>query len=143
MDIGTVEKRFGTFLERNWAVHDIKPFLLTYIRLLLLFEDEISQKALSVVLERQKQLLGQEFNDRAYDDLRASSRSELDRDLRNDAGTTRQAALNRMLFGALLDTAETDLFYLTEPMFEFVRRMNVSPGQLKQILESEFSGLEI
>ena len=51
--------------------------------------------------------------------------------------------LNRLLFCALLDTEENDFFYLTEPMFEFVQNMEVSPDQLKQILESEFVGFKI
>jgi hypothetical protein len=67
----------------------------------------------------------------------------LDRGLRKDDGATREAMLNRMLFCAFLDTEETDFFYLTEPMFEFVRIMHISPSQLKQILESEFSGFKI
>jgi hypothetical protein len=143
MDIGTVEKRFATFLEKKWELHDIEPFLRTYIRLLFLFKDEISQKALSVILERQKQLLGQEFDDRAFDDLRASSRRNMGGDLGNENGETREAMLNRMLFCVLLDTEETDFFYMTEPMFEFVRKMDVSPSQLAKILESEFSGFRV
>lgn len=42
------------------------------------------------------------------------------------------------MFCGLLDTEESDFFYLTEPMFEFVRNMGVSSEQLKQILELEF-----
>ena len=127
MHIGAVEKRFASYLEKAWALRDIEPFLLTYIRLLLLFKDEVSEKALGVILERQKQLLGEEFDDRDFELLRSSSRREMDLDLRNENGGTRAAMLNRMLFCALLDTEETDFFYLTEPMFEFARKRGVTP----------------
>lgn len=49
--------------------------------------------------------------------------------------------LNRLMFCALLDTEESDFFYLTEPMLEFVWNMGVSSEQLKQILELEFKKL--
>ena len=143
MELETIERRFVSFLERYWALRDIKPFLHTYIRLLFLFKDEISQEALGVLQERQKQLRGEEFKDRAFDDLRNSSRRAMDRDLRNNNGATREAMLNRILFCALLDTEETDFFYLTEPLFEFVKKMKVSPDQVKQVLESEFVGFKI
>ncbi len=48
--------------------------------------------------------------------------------------------MNRLLFSASLDGDETDFFYLTEPMFEFSKKMGVSPIDLKKILESEFAG---
>lgn len=142
MDLGAIEKRFVSYLEASWSLRDIEPFLQTYIRLLFLFKDEISRKALSALQERQKQLRGKEFEDQAFDELRNSSRREMNRDVRNKHGATREAMLNRMLFCALLDTEETDFFYLTEPMFEFVRIMEVPPNQLKQLLESEFVGFK-
>jgi hypothetical protein len=143
MGLETIEKRFVSFLERSWTLRDIKPFLHAYIRLLFLFKDEISQQVLGVLEERQKQLRGEEFSDQALDELRNSSRNEIDRHLRDNKATTREAQLNRMLFCALLDTEETDFFYLTEPLFEFAKKMEVAPIQLKQILESEFAGLKI
>ena len=71
------------------------------------------------------------------------SRSELNRHLKDNSESTREAVLNRLLFCALLDTDETDFFYLTEPMFEFVRKMRVAPVELKKILEAEFVGFKI
>ena len=122
---------------------DIAPFLLVYIRLLLLFENELSQVELSVVLERQKQLLGEEFTNDGFDELKSLSRKEIDGDLRYNTGVTRRGMLNRLLFCCLLDTEESDFFYFTEPIFEFVREMNVSPVQLVKILETEFIGFKI
>lgn len=138
-----MEKRFVSHLETSWALSDIKPFLHTYIRLLFLFKDEIPQKALGALQERQKQLRGEEFEEQALDELRNSSRRELDRGIRKNSGATREATLNKLLFCALLDTGEPDFFYLTEPMFEFVQKMEVSPNQLKKILESEFAGFRV
>lgn len=143
MNLGLIEKRFCSYLDKFWKLSDIAPFLLVYIRLLLLFKNELSQVELNVVLERQKQLRGEEFKEEGFGELRNSSRQQMDRDVRNNTSTTREAMLNRLLFCALLDTEENDFFYLTEPMFEFVRKMEVSPDQLKQILESEFVGLKI
>ena len=143
MELGAIEKRFVTYLATSWALGDIEPFLQTYIGLLFLFSDEIPQKALAALQERQKQLRGEEFQEQALNELRDSSRRELDRNLRNNSGATRDATLNRMLFCALLDTEEPDFFYLTEPMFEFVQKMKVSPDQLEQILESEFPGFRV
>lgn len=51
--------------------------------------------------------------------------------------------LSRLLFCALLNTEENDFFYLTEPIFDFVREMEISPVQLAQILESKFDGFKI
>jgi hypothetical protein len=98
---------------------------------------------LNTVLERQKQLRGEIFQDEGFDNLRNSIRKEMDREIRNNASTTKEAILNRLLFCALLDTEENDFFYLTEPMFEFVQIMRVSPKQLKKILESEFVGFNL
>ena len=143
MNLEIIKKRFGSYLVKFWKLSDIAPFLLAYIRLLLLFKNELSRAELKVVLERQKQLRGEEFKDEGFDELRNSSRKEMDRDVKKNTSTTREAMLNRLLFCALLDTEENDFFYLTEPMFEFVQKMEVSPDQLKQILESEFVGFKI
>ena len=138
MNLDSIEKHFGMFLEKHWKLSDTAPFLLVYIQLLLMFKSELSQVELNVVLERQKQLLGEEFTDDGFEELRTMSRKEMDRDIGNNTSTTRRGMLNRLLFCVLLDTEENDFFYLTEPVFEFVRKMEVSPVQLMQILESEF-----
>lgn len=143
MNLETIENRFGVFLDKVWKLRDIAPFLLVYIQLLLLFKDKLSQAELNVVLERQKQLLGEAFTNDDFDELRSLSRKEMDSDLKNNTHTTQRGMLNRLLFGALLDTKEGDFFYLTEPIFEFSRKMKVSPIQLAKILKSAFSGLEI
>jgi len=143
MNLEIIEKHFGSYLEKYWQLSDIAPFLFVYIELLLLFKNELSQVELNVVLERQKQLRGEEFTDNGFDELMNLSRKEVDRDIGNNTSTTRKGMLNRLLFCALLDTEENDFFYLTEPVFEFVRKMEISPDQLKRILESEFVGLKI
>ncbi len=143
MKFEVIEKCFTLYLEKFWKLSDIGPFLLAYIQLLLLFKNELSPEKLGVVLERQKQLRGEEFKDENFDEVRNSSRKEMDRDIGNNSSMTREAMLNRLLFCALLDTEENDFFYLTEPMFEFVQKMEVSPDQVKQILESEFTGFKV
>lgn len=143
MNLEIIEKRFGSYLEKYWKLSEIAPFLLVYIGLLLLFKNELSQVEVKVVLERQKQLRGEEFTDDGFDEIRKLSRKEVDRSVGNNTSTTRKGMLNRLLFCVLLDTEETDFFYLTEPIFEFAREMGVSPAQLKQILESEFVGFKI
>ncbi|POZ51366.1 hypothetical protein [Methylovulum psychrotolerans] len=143
MNLKIIEKHFGSYLEKYWQLSDIAPFLFVYIELLLLFKNELSQVELNVVLERQKQLRGEEFADDGFDELMNLSRKEVDRDIGNNTSTTRKGMLNRLLFCALLDTEENDFFYLTEPVFEFVRKMEISPDQLKRILESAFVGLKI
>jgi len=143
MNSGIIEKRFSSYLDKFRSLSDIVPFSLAYIRLLLLFKNELSPVELNVILERQKQMHGEEFNDESFDEVRDSIRKELDLEIRNNTSTKREAMLNRLLFCALLDTEEKDFFYLTEPIFEFVQKMEVSPEQLQQILESEFVGFEI
>lgn len=143
MNFETLEKCFNAYLEKHWKLSDIAPFLLVYIRLLLLFKNELSQVELAVLLERQKQLLGEEFSGNSFDTVRNLSRKEMDRGIGNNASTMRRGMLNRLLFCALLDTEENDFFYLTEPIFEFMREMEISPFQLTKILESEFDGLKI
>lgn len=142
MNLEIIEKHFNSYLEKFWKLSDTAPFALAYIQLLLLFKNELSQVEVSVLSERQKQLQGEEFKMEGFDELRNSSRKEMDRDIRDDS-TTRRGVLNRLLFCALLDSEENDFFYLSEPMYEFVRQMEVSPDQLKQILESFFLGLKI
>ena len=143
VNLRVIRERFDSYLDEFRNLFDIAPFLLVYIRLLLLFKNELSQVKLSVLLERQKQLRGEEFKDKGFDELRNLSSKQLDRDLGNNASMTREAMLNRLQFCALLDSEEPHFFYLTEPIFEFVRIMEVTPDQLKQILESEFVGFKI
>lgn len=143
MDIATIERRLSSYLEKAWTLRDVKPFLLVYVELLLLFKNEIAPVSVSTILERQKQLLGEEFQGGDFDKLRVSSRKRMDEDLRTNSQATREAMLNRMLFCAFLDTEETDFFYLTEPIFEFVRTMEVSSDDLTRILASKFGDLEM
>lgn len=143
MNLEIIEKRLSAYLDEFWSLNDITPFLLVYIHLLLLFKYEFSETQLNVILNRQRQLLGEEFNGDAFDEAKKSSRSKIDNHLGSNNCTTRETTLNRLLFGALLDAEENDFFYLTEPIFEFVREMHVSADQLRQILESEFSGFRV
>ena len=140
MKLEDIKKRFNLYLDKYWKLSDIEPFLLAYIQLLLLFKNELSQIKLCVLLERQKQLRAKEFKHGDFDEVMNSIRKEIDRNIKENTSTTREAILNRLLFCALLNTEENDFFYLVEPMFEFAQRMLVSPDQLKQILESEFAG---
>jgi hypothetical protein len=113
-----------------------------YVQLLLLFADELSAVELNVVNERKKQLRGEEFDNKDFDALRLSSRQTMAQDDKENT-ITRRAMLNKLLFCALVDTEETDLFYLTEPMFEFMREMKVRPNEAIKILESEFISFKV
>ena len=143
MNLNDTEKRFSSFLQKSWELSDIAPFLLAYIRLLLLFKHELSTVELNVILERQKQLRGEEFNHEGFDELKNASREEMGREFDGNDDSTRQAIFSRLVFCALLDTEENDFFYLTEPMFEFAQKTKVSPDRVQQILESEFTGFKI
>ena len=143
VNIETIESRLTAYLEKGWAQRNLKPFLLSYIELLLLFKNELSSTTLSVLVERQKQLRGEEFNSEAFNELRVSVRKQMDRHLRANNDATREALINRMLFCALLDTEESDPFYLIEPIFHFGRAMGVSRDELKQVLESNFRGFKM
>ncbi len=140
MNTATIEETFTSYLERCWILGEVKPFLLTYIRLLLLFEAELPSNARSFIFERQKQLYGQSFDNSVIENMKNHIRDELNYHLKSGGGSTREAMMNRLLFSASLDGDETDFFYLTEPMFEFSKKMGVSPIDLKKILESEFAG---
>lgn len=143
MNLENIETRFSSYLDRYWKLSDIAPFILTYIQLLLLFKNELTRVELNVISERKKQLRGEQFTDECFDELRNSSRQQLDSEGRVDTVTTKKVMLNWLLFCALLDTAENDIFYLIEPIFEFAKKMEISPDQLKQILESEFIEFKI
>jgi hypothetical protein len=144
MDAATVKRSFVSYLEKCWLCSDVKRFLLVYIQLLLLFRTDLSPKALSVILERQKQLHGQPFDDSAFEDMKRFVRDELNRHLNSSSNdSTTEVMLNKLLFCAMLDGDETDFFYLTEPLFEFSGNMGVDSIKLKKILESEFVGFRI
>lgn len=138
MNLDYIEDCFCPFLDKFWSLNNITAFSLAYIRLILLFKNELLESEICTVLERQKQLRGQEFNNSGFDEIQTSNRKYLD-----SVSTTKSTMLRRLVFCAFLDTEESDFFYLTEPMFEFVRVMKVSAEQLKQVLESEFIGFKL
>jgi hypothetical protein len=140
MKIDDLEDRFDSYLVRHREISDIPPFLLVYIRLLLAYKDDLQAAELSVLLERQKQLRGQEFKSDGFDKLRNLSRMNMDQDIRKNSEFTREAQLTRMLFCALIDSEESDFFYMTQPIFEFARNMGMSSDEVRKILESEFVG---
>jgi hypothetical protein len=143
MNLETIEKHFCSYLDKYWKLSDITPILHVYIRLLLLFKSELSEVELDIILSRQKRLRGGDSADYGFEELINSSRSKMNEYLKNNTSTKREAMLNRLLLCALLNAEENDFFYLTEPMFEFVREMQVSPDLLAQILKSEFIGFKI
>jgi hypothetical protein len=142
MDVTTIEKSFTTFLEERWVQSGINQFLLVYIRLLLLFEINLPARTLAVILERQKQLRGEPYDSSDFENLRSFGHAELSRHLKTNKAS-KEATLNRLMFASLLDTDETDSFYLSEPIFEFVREMKVSPVDLMRILELEFVSFKV
>lgn len=143
MKFEIIEERFYSYLEKYSELSEVSPFILTYIQLLLLFKNELSPEELIVVLERQKQMRGEVFDNKGFHEIKSSSRKMMDSDLSKNTSSTRKAMLNRLLFCILLDTEENDFFYLVEPIFEFVKIMGVSLNQLTQILELEFVGFKI
>lgn len=101
MNCEVIEKRLGEFLERHWQLSDIAPFMLVYIRLLLLFKGGLSQAEVNVVLERQRPLLGWPFVDDGFDELRCLVRKTVGEDLKNETDIARRGMLNRLLFCSL------------------------------------------
>jgi hypothetical protein len=142
MSLKTLEDRFDVYLTNSWELSDVASFSRAYIVLLMLFEKDLSENQLSAILERKKQLRGVEFDRNELSELMKSFRKELDRNIRGAASSPRAVVLNRLVFCALLEAEETDRFYMMEPMFEFVREMNVSADKLKLVLESEFVGFK-
>lgn len=138
MDIDTIDRRFSEFLFKSWALERLAPFLLAYIRLLSVFEDELSRAEVEALKRRQKQLRDGQPTEDVFHDLRIDLRKRLDNSLKTSEIDYRRNALNRLLFAAFLDSEEPDLFYLSEPIFEFARKMDMDPQQLRKILESEF-----
>lgn len=143
MNLETIERRFSDFMSASWATKDTVSFLRAYVRILLVFKDELSKSEIDALMERQEQLASNRPKQDAFHDLRISLREKLDDSLKRNGVQTRGDALVRMLFGAFLDSDESDFFYLSEPMFEFARKMEMEPRQLKQILESEFPGFVV
>lgn len=143
MNVANIERSFSSYLERCWAPDDQARFSLVYIRLLLLFRDHLSLRALSVVLERQKQLRGHPFDGSDFEAFRSFVRDELSRHLKIGDESTAEVVINRLLFCVLLDSDETDFFYFVEPIFEFVRVMGISAVELTGILESEFAEFRV
>ena len=142
MTLDILENNFGSYLESYRELSDIAPFLLTYIRLLFLFKSELSMELLLTISERQKQLRGGQIKSEGFEKVISAARNEMRGDLSINSSLTRNAMLNRLLFCALLDSEENEFLYLTEPMFDFVRIMEVSLDQLKPILEAEFVGFK-
>jgi hypothetical protein len=140
--IEIIESRFESHLRKSSESHELSQFRLAYIGLLFLFKDEIAPADFYVLQERQRQLRGEKFCDRGFEELKKSSRSEMSRDVGSDPGRMRESMLHRLMFCALLDTEESHVSYLTEPMFEFASEMGVKPEQLERVLESEFVGFK-
>jgi hypothetical protein len=143
MELENIEKQFSLYVESTLKLTDLKPFLLSYIDLLLLFKDEVSEAEEDALLRRRAQLRGEIVEVGDFDEIRRVSRNSLDESMKSGSSSSRRAMINRLLFCAFLDTLEEDLFYLTEPMFEFAREMQVSSNRLAQILEDEFVGLKM
>lgn len=140
--IETIRTCFDKFLSANWHLDNVDPFTRTFIRLLLLFVNELKIHEQDALLQRQRQSRGDSLDGRRFSELLQCAQEELVRGV-HDADNKRRAALNRLLFCALMDTAESDFFYFTEPMFECVEALGVLPSQLLAILESEFPGFMV
>lgn len=138
-----IEAGFESYLEKFDDEIEIIQFRRVFIRLVLMFKEELSAIQLEGAIELRKHLSGEEYNHECLSELQKSSRELLNQNLKDDTTMNRGALLNQMLFGALLDTEEADFHYVTEPMFIFIQEMGVSLAQLKEILESEFIGLNI
>lgn len=143
MNPETVESRFLEYLDNNVKLSNLKPFLLTYIRLLLLFKSDLTSEAYKVILDRKKQILGENISTESVDEYRDLCRKNLDSNLSDGTDFTKEGLINSLIFCALSDSEETDFYYLTEPMFEFVHNMEVPFEQFQIILESEFEGLKL
>ena len=143
MNASKVERALALYLEQCWKPSYLTRIILVYIRLLPLFKGILPQKVLSVLLEREKQLRGKPFDCSEFENLREIVRAELNRRIGDGDQSTKEAMLNRLVFCALLDDDETDVFYLTEPISEFARVMAVSPVELQRIIESEFVGFRV
>lgn len=78
MKLEALERRFTAYLDGYASCGDTSPFLLVYIQLLLLFESELSNRELSALVERQKQLRGEEFAEENIDQVRKDCKEKMD-----------------------------------------------------------------
>lgn len=141
--IDRIEAHFSAYLDKGWSSSNLTPFRRTYIRLLLVFGSELSAMERDALVERQKQLRGEDFQKDRLEEVRIAGQKRMSEYSRTNTRRCRAAILDMLLVGALLDSRETDVFYLTEPLFEFVHGLQVSPEQLVEILESEFEGFMV
>jgi len=136
--IAELENKFMTFLDDGFDLDDFSPFLRTYLRLLRPYDFEISPQQNAVLVERNKQMNDVAFDDSVYESARLNCRREMDSALANGCSASRNNALNRMIFCALSDSPESDVFYLIEPIFDFARSMKIKVELLAEILYAEF-----
>ena len=136
-----VESNLDSYLGKFGNSVEITQFRKAYLRLVLMFKEELGTTQLEGALELQKHLVGGQYDKSILDDLEKSCRESVNQNLKNNASMTREALLNQMLFGALLDSEEADFFYVTEPMFLFAKEMDVAAAELEEILVSEFAEL--
>ena len=141
-NIDSIESNLDSYLDRFGDSVEIIQFRRTYLHLVLIFKDELTASQLDGALELQKCLRDEQYDKSVLDELEKSSRELLNQNLKNNASTTREALLNQLLFGALLESDETDFFYVTEPMFLFAKEMKVDANELEKILISEFAELK-
>ena len=142
MNIDEIAEQFDSFLGRHWAHGDIHPFLRVFVRLLLRFETELTPVELRITLQRQRQLQGQEYTDEGFDRIAKSACANMLRDAGDDT-EYRACLLQRILFCSLLDTHQSDVYYLTEPLFEFIEEMGLPASEACEILVSEFRGFRV
>jgi len=134
-----LEKKFTCFLDRGWDLDSIGPFLRSYLRLLVPYHSELSTAELSVLREREKQMQGFAFDDSKYELVRLTSKNNMSNDLKEGHNLSKTSALNRLIYCAMSDSSESDVFYLSEPIFEFANSMEIKSDQLETILCAEFS----
>ena len=139
--VDRIESKLASYLSRCGDSVETIQFRRAYLRLVLQFKDELTASQLDGALELQKCLRDEQYDRAVVDELEESSRELLNQHLKNNASTTREALLNQLLFGALLESDDTDVFYVTEPMFLFARKMKVDVNELEEILVSEFGEL--
>lgn len=142
MEIDLVESKFSSYLISSGDLNNIVPFTLSYINLLSIFEKSLDDEVKSVIKERKKQIIGEDYCGDRFDHFLILFRDNLERDLRDGTEISRAGVINNLLLCALLDTEEPDFYYLTEPIFDFVRVMEVPIDTLIQILETEFIGFK-
>ncbi|MFQ3247377.1 MAG: hypothetical protein ACI9SP_004032 [Arenicella sp.] len=138
LSIDTVESKFGSYLDKFGNSVDIIQFRKAYLRLVLMFKEELETTKLEGALELLKCFSNEQYDKPVLDDLEKSCRESLNQNLKSNASMSREALLNQLLFGALLEAEEIDFFYVTEPLFLFAKEMGVAAAELDEILMSEF-----